>query len=138
MADVATPLRELVALRATDIKAIARRHGAVSVAVFGSVARGEDRPGSDIDLLVELEPGTRPIELLALGVDLEDLLGVSVDVGTVASLRPHIRDEVLVGRRTEVVVAEADQERPGQVGGGIVTQGSVGLGPGTAGAGTNR
>ncbi len=138
MADGATPLRELVALRATDIKAIARRHGAVSVAVFGSVARGEDRPGSDIDLLVELEPGTRPIELLALGVDLEDLLCVSVDVGTVASLRPHIRDEVLVGRRSEVVVAEADQERPGQDGDGIVTQGSVGLGPGTAGAGTNR
>jgi predicted nucleotidyltransferase len=95
MADVATPLRELVASRATDIKAIARRHGAVSVAVFGSVARGEERPGSDIDLLVELEPGTRPIELLALGVDLEDLLGVPVDVGTVASLRPRVRDEVL-------------------------------------------
>lgn len=95
MADVATPLRKLMELRAADIKAVARRHGVVSVAIFGSVARGEERPGSDIDLLVELEPGTRPIELLALGVELEDLLGVSVDVGTIASLRPHVRDEVL-------------------------------------------
>ena len=95
MADTATPLREMVVSRAADIKAIARRHGAVSVAVFGSVARGEARPGSDIDLLVELEAGTRPIELLALGADLEGLLGVPVDVGTVSSLRPHVRDEVL-------------------------------------------
>lgn len=63
--------------------------------MFGSVARGEERPGSDIDFLVELEPGTRPFELLALGVELEEILGVKVDVGTPESLRAGLRDEVL-------------------------------------------
>jgi predicted nucleotidyltransferase len=58
-------------------------------------SRGTEGPASDIDFLVELEPGTRPFELLALGVELEDALGVRVDIGTPESLRTRIRDEVL-------------------------------------------
>ncbi|MEZ5205391.1 MAG: nucleotidyltransferase domain-containing protein [Acidimicrobiales bacterium] len=58
-----------------------RDHGR-SVAIFGSVARGDERPGSDIDFLVELEPDARPIEILSIGVELEEALGVHVDVGT--------------------------------------------------------
>ena len=73
---------------------MARHHGH-SIAVFGSVARGDEGPLSDIDFLVELEPGVRPIELLALAAELEAALGVKVDVGTPKSLRQHIRDEVL-------------------------------------------
>ena len=90
-----TPLRELVDARREEIKAIVARHHGRSVAVFGSVARGDERPGSDIDFLVELAPGTRPFEILELGAALEDALGVSVDVGTADSLREGIRTAVL-------------------------------------------
>jgi predicted nucleotidyltransferase len=89
------PLRELVERHRDEIKAIVMRHHGRSVALFGSVARGDERPGSDIDFLVELEPGTRPFEILAIGVELEEALGVKVDVGTPDSLRKRLRDEVL-------------------------------------------
>lgn len=73
---------------------MARHHGR-SVAIFGSVARGDERPDSDIDFLVELAPDARPFEILAIGAALEAALGVKVDVGTSGSLRPRLRDEVL-------------------------------------------
>ncbi len=96
MTDVGTtPLRELVEARREEIKAIVAQHHGRSIALFGSAVRGEDRPGSDLDFLVEFEPGTRPFELLALGADLEAALGVSVDIGTPQSLRKGLRDEVL-------------------------------------------
>ena len=91
------PLRKLVEAHREEIKEIVARHGGRSVAIFGSVARGDERPGSDIDFLVELEPDARPIEILSIGVELEEALGVKVDVGTPASLRSHLRDEVLAG-----------------------------------------
>lgn len=90
-----TPLRDLLDANRDEIKAIVARHHGTSVAVFGSVARGDEGPTSDIDFLVELAPGARPIEILAIGADLEAALGVSVDVGTPGSLREHVRDEVL-------------------------------------------
>lgn len=96
MTDVGTkPLRALVEGHRDEIKAIVARHNGRFVAVFGSVVLGEEGPDSDIDFLVELEPGTRPFELLALGAELEDALGVKVDVGTPESLRPRLRSEVL-------------------------------------------
>jgi len=96
MADVGTkPLRELLDLHRDEIKAIVARHHGRSVSVFGSVARGDEGPGSDIDFLVELEPGTRPFEILALGAELEDALGVKVDVGTPDSLRHRLLGAVL-------------------------------------------
>lgn len=73
---------------------MARHHG-WSVAIFGSVARGDERPGSDIDFLVELAPGTRPIEILSIGAELEEALGIKVDVGTPDLLKERLRDEVL-------------------------------------------
>ena len=94
--DVGTkPLRELVEAHREEIKAIVARHHGRSVAIFGSVARGDERPDSDIDFLVELEPDARPIEILSIGVELEEALGVKVDVGTPALLRERLRDEVL-------------------------------------------
>jgi uncharacterized protein len=91
----ATPLRELVEAHRDEIKAIVARHHGRSVAIFGSVARGDERPGSDIDFLVELVPGARPFEILSIGAELEEALGVKVDVGTPDSLRERLRDEVL-------------------------------------------
>ena len=96
MADAAVrPLRALVEAHRDEIKAIVARHGGRSVSIFGSVARGDEHAGSDIDFLVELEPGVRPLEILSIGVELEETLGVKVDVGTPARLRAHLRDEVL-------------------------------------------
>ena len=96
MSDIALrPLWTLVDARRDEIKAIVARHHGRSVAVFGSVARGDERPGSDVDFLVELEPGARPIEILSIGAELEEALGVRVDVGTPQSLREGLRDVVL-------------------------------------------
>jgi predicted nucleotidyltransferase len=96
MTDAAkTHLREFVASRREEIKTIAARHHGRSIALFGSAARGADRAGSDLDFLVEFEPGTRPFELLLLGAELEQALGVPVDIGTPDTLREGLRDEVL-------------------------------------------
>ncbi|MCS4143802.1 hypothetical protein GGP53_000735 [Salinibacter ruber] len=74
---------------------LAREHGAYDVRLFGSVARGEDRPDSDLDLLVRMEDGRSLLDHVALEQDLEDLLGRDVDVVTEASLHPGLRDRVL-------------------------------------------
>ena len=92
---VTTPLRELVNAHRSEIKDIVARHHGRSVAIFGSVARGDERPGSDIDFLVELAPGARPFEILRLGAELEEVLGVGVDVGTPESLRRSLRASAL-------------------------------------------
>jgi predicted nucleotidyltransferase len=79
---------------------VATRHGAKEVRVFGSVARGEAKPESDIDLLVTLEPGRSLLDLGGLLMDLQDLLGSEVDVVTESGLRPRIRARVLAEART--------------------------------------
>lgn len=89
------PLRGLLDAHRDEIRDIVARHHGRTVSVFGSVARGDETPGSDIDLLVELEPGTRPFAILELGADLEEALGVRVDVGTRETLRERVRAEVL-------------------------------------------
>lgn len=78
-----------------EILRIAERHGACNVRVFGSMARGEDRPDSDLDLLVDVGPKPSPFFLGGLLADLEDLLGRNVDVVTEAGLHWYIRDRVL-------------------------------------------
>jgi uncharacterized protein len=78
-----------------DINRIAAAHGARNVRVFGSVARGESSDTSDLDLLVEMSEGRTLLDLVALGSDLEEALGVAIDVVTEKSLSPYIRDRVL-------------------------------------------
>ena len=78
-----------------EILETATRNGAVNVRVFGSVARGEDRPDSDIDFLVNLESGRSLLDLARLLRELNTLLGHPVDVVTEAGLRPRIRSRVL-------------------------------------------
>jgi hypothetical protein len=63
--------------------------------LFGSVARGEATPESDVDLLVEFDRPVGLFTLLRLQSYLEELLGCSVDLGTPNSLRPHLRETVL-------------------------------------------
>ncbi len=86
---------ELVKDHRTDILRLAARHGARNVRLFGSVARGEARPDSDIDVLVEFEPGRTLLDRIGLMQDLEDLLGRKVDVVTEKALHRLIRQQVL-------------------------------------------
>lgn len=72
-------------------------YGASNLRVFGSVARGENDAASDLDLLVDLEPGRSLLDLGGLSMDLQDLLGCSVDVVTEKGLKVRIRDRVLQG-----------------------------------------
>jgi predicted nucleotidyltransferase len=78
-----------------DVRRIAAAHGAGNVRVFGSVGRGEQDASSDLDLLVDMAEGRSLFDLIALSNDLEESLGVDVDVVTEASLSPYIRDRVL-------------------------------------------
>ena len=67
-------------------------HGARNIRVFGSTARGEAHTGSDLDLLIMLEPGRSLLDLVAIKQELEDLLGCNVNVITDASLSPYLRE----------------------------------------------
>jgi len=77
------------------VEAPMRRHGVVHAGVFGSVARGDDRSGSDVDFLVEFERGRSLLDLAELRVALRDALGREVDVATRNSLHPRLRDRIL-------------------------------------------
>jgi predicted nucleotidyltransferase len=90
-----TKINELLKSKRQEILAIAARHGARNVRVFGSVARGEAGPESDLDILVEMEPGTSLMDHIALMQDLEDLLGRKVDVVSDKALHWYIWDRVL-------------------------------------------
>jgi uncharacterized protein len=70
-----------------EIVAIARRHKALEVKVFGSVARGDDRPGSDVDLLVTFAPDASLFDQIELEDDVREVLGVDVDVVSANGLR---------------------------------------------------
>lgn len=79
----------------TEILALAARHGASRVRVFGSVARGTADAASDVDLLVDLEPGRNLLDLGGLLSDLRQLLAMPVDVITESLLKERIRERVL-------------------------------------------
>lgn len=87
-------LQELIRKKREEILRIAELHGARNVRIFGSVGRGEEKGGSDLDLLVEFEPGRSLLDHVALVQDLEDLLSCHVDVVTERSLHWYIRERV--------------------------------------------
>lgn len=86
---------ELLKSKRKEIIEIARKHGAYDLRVFGSLARGEGNEQSDIDFLVEVGPVHSPWFPAGLVADLEDLLGVPVDVVTRDGLHWFIRERVL-------------------------------------------
>lgn len=88
----------LQALRTTQLDEILRRahlRGARNLRVFGSVARGEPSESSDLDLLVDWEPGRSLLDHAALVEDLQELLGIKVHIGTEKSLHWYVRDRIL-------------------------------------------
>jgi predicted nucleotidyltransferase len=78
-----------------EVLRLAALHGAYNVRIFGSVARGEAGPESDIDVLVNLEPGRSLLDHVALWQDLEDLFGCKVHVVTEGGLHWYIRDRIM-------------------------------------------
>ena len=88
-------LEQLRATKRDEVLRLAARYGARNVRVFGSLARGEHDPRSDIDFLVELEPGRSLFDLGGLLMALQEALGAEVDVVTEKGLRPRIRERVL-------------------------------------------
>ena len=81
--------------RREEILRAAERHGARNVRIFGSVARGEARPDSDVDFLVDLDPDRSLLDLGGLLMELQDILGRQVDVVTEAGMRQRIRKRAL-------------------------------------------
>ena len=87
----------LLPIRLIELPCLSRagRHGATNLRIFGSVARGEAGPESDLDLLVDLEPGRSLLDHIALIQDLEEALGCRVDVVTVTALKERYKKRIL-------------------------------------------
>lgn len=82
------------------VRNAARRHRVANPRIFGSTLRGADRDGSDLDLLVDALPGTTLFDLGGLQVELEELLGVPVDLLTPGDLPAKFRERVLAEARS--------------------------------------
>jgi len=88
-------LDDLLKSKRQEILAIAAKHGAFNVRIFGSASRGQARENSDIDILVDMEHGRSLLDHIALMQDLEDLLQRKVDVVSERALHWYIRESVL-------------------------------------------
>ena len=88
-------MNKIIHQRRDEILKIARKYGAISVRIFGSVARGEDGPLSDLDVIVDMKQGSSLLDIVAIKQDIEDLLGIRVDLVTEAAISPYIKDKVL-------------------------------------------
>ncbi len=90
---------DVVTRHRAEILEIAARHGARNVRVFGSVARGDADERSDLDLLVDLDAGRSLLDLGGLWMELNERMGIRVDVVTERGLRERIRERVLAEAR---------------------------------------
>lgn len=90
---------DVLAAHRDEVLSIARARGACNMRVFGSVARGEDGPASDIDMIADFPVGTSLLTVIGLEQALRDLLGVPVDLGPADALRKDMRDRVLAEAR---------------------------------------
>ena len=85
------PVGQRVRRKRRDLVAAAAAHGVTNLRVFGSVARGQDRPDSDVDLLADLPPGMGLLELGRVQAELEAILGSRVDLVPAGDLKPGVR-----------------------------------------------
>ena len=88
-------IKETIERNREQVIKLASKYGASNIRLFGSVASGTDDQKSDIDFLVDVEPGRSLFDLGGLLFDLQQLLGRPVDIVTTAGLRPRIRERVL-------------------------------------------
>ncbi len=88
-------LNQQLQAKRQEIITLADRYGARNLKIFGSVARGEEQPTSDVDFLVEMDEKSTLLDYIGLIQELENLLGCKVDVAEPTSLHPLIRDRVL-------------------------------------------
>ncbi len=88
-------LEALLKKKRAAILETAKRHGARNLRIFGSVARGDYDDQSDLDFLVEMEPGRHLLDHASLLLDLQDLLGRKVDVVSERGIKARMRDRVL-------------------------------------------
>lgn len=88
-------IQELIGNKREQILAIAHKHGAHYIRIFGSVAQGNADENSDVDFLIDLEEGRSLFDVGGLLYDLQELLGRNVDVVTEKGLHWYIRDKVL-------------------------------------------
>lgn len=86
---------EIFKSKRNEILAIAAKHGAANVRIFGSVVRGEDTPDSDVDVLVDMDAGRSLYDLVGLQQDIETLLGRKADVLTEGALSRYLKDRIL-------------------------------------------
>jgi len=86
---------DMIREKKKDILETARAHGLVNIRVFGSVARNESTPDSDIDLLVEIEPGRSLLDLGGASIKLQKILGRKVGIVTERGLHWYLRDKIL-------------------------------------------
>ena len=93
---LAGPLGMRLRERAEAVKIVATQHGLSNVRVFGSVARGEDHEGSDIDLLADIPAGMGLLGLARAQRDIEDVLGAPVDLVPAGDLKPPVAEAILV------------------------------------------
>lgn len=85
------PTGRRVAAHRGELHEVLRRHGVTNPEIFGSAARGDDREDSDVDLLVDFAPGTSIIDIIGIQHELEDLLGVPVDLVPRSGLKERVR-----------------------------------------------
>ncbi len=78
-----------------QIVPILKKAGVIRSGIFGSFARGEETPESDLDILVELEKDKTFFDLVGLKSDLEEKLNIKVDIGTYNSIRPSLKERIL-------------------------------------------
>ena len=88
-----------LALKRDQVLALVAARGASRPRVFGSVARGQDREDSDVDLLVDMPAGTSLLQIAGLQIDLRDALGIEVDLCTERELHPELRPRILAEAR---------------------------------------
>ena len=88
-------IKKLLKDKHDQIIEITKKYGATEVRLFGSIVKGSTTKTSDVDILVKMQSGATLLDLIAIKQDLEDLLGLKVDVVTEDSISPYIKKSIL-------------------------------------------